>query len=374
MQSFFVLCGSSFFILRDKFIVEEVFSMNGKRSGLAWFVGVILLIVAFAKGQMRDILLLVVFGVWGAAFAGYQIARTIRKGSKHKEKEREKYSHTYETPLLNVLLLIAGLLFVWCFVDEYVKWTIALIGSWVIYFAGTTAMAHRRELVTALRRAQMKRRPSNDIGPTKPAPVIDVDNSDPVETVLMRHAAYRISQYMQSAYPDAHWEWVTPSPDREHIIAQGGEVKIRVCGVSDYNGAFVEFEPSGRMSIRLIKEIRLEDAVSQGKDTETSEPKSTDPQKEAVPEPAMKVIDVNAWYSIQGKFLKQMVGKFQSHGYKSLYIAEDGTVSVDSNDSVESKERLSFFPPKHLWPGLVQAMKDDGLFVCSAEDRLVVNL
>lgn len=37
--------------------------MNGKRSGLAWFVGVILLIVAFAKGQWRDILLLVVFGV-----------------------------------------------------------------------------------------------------------------------------------------------------------------------------------------------------------------------------------------------------------------------------------------------------------------------
>lgn len=44
--------------------------MNGKRSGLAWFVGVILLIVAFAKGQWRDILLLVVFGVWGTAFAG----------------------------------------------------------------------------------------------------------------------------------------------------------------------------------------------------------------------------------------------------------------------------------------------------------------
>ena len=64
MQPFFVLCGSSFFILR-----EDVLNMNGKRSGLAWFVGVILLIVAFAKGQWRDILLLVVFGVCGTAFA-----------------------------------------------------------------------------------------------------------------------------------------------------------------------------------------------------------------------------------------------------------------------------------------------------------------
>lgn len=352
--------------------------MNGKRSGLAWFVGVILLIVAFAKGQWRDILLLVVFGVCGTAFAGYLIACTIRKKQTKqktdKERAREKRSRNFEVPICNVLLLIAGLLFVWCFIEDYVKWSIGLLSLWAIYFAGTTAMAHRRELVTALRRAQTKQCPSGNREPIKPTPVIDVDNSDPVETVLMRHAAYRISQYLQSAYPDAHWEWVTPSPDREHIIAQGGKIKIRVCGVPDYNGAFIEFEPSGRMSTRLIKEIRLEDAVSQGKDTETSEPKSTDPQKEAVPEPAMKVIDVNAWYSIQGKFLKQMVGKFQSHGYKSLYIAEDGTVSVDSNDSVESKERLSFFPPKHLWPGLIQTMKDDGLFVCSAEDRLVVNL
>ena len=95
--------------------------MNGKRSGLAWFVGVILLIVAFAKGQWRDILLLVVFGAWGAAFAGYLIARTIRKRrSKQKtdkERAREKYSRTDEAPMLNVLLLIAGVLFRWCFVD-----------------------------------------------------------------------------------------------------------------------------------------------------------------------------------------------------------------------------------------------------------------
>lgn len=343
--------------------------MNGKRSGLAWFVGVILLIVAFAKGQMRDILLLVVFGVWGAAFAGYQIARTIRKRSKHKEKEREKYSHAYETPLLNVLLLIAGLLFVWCFVDEYVKWTIALIGSWVIYFAGTTAMAHRRELVTTLRRAQTKRRSSDDIGPTKPAPVIDVDDSDPIATVLMRHAAYRISQYLQSAYPDARWEWVTPSPVRERTIAKGGEIKIRVCGVPDYNGAFIEFEQSGRMSTRLIKEIRLEDTISKKADADKPEQNRKGEPQDVNTEP--KVVDVSAWYAIQGKFLRQIVEEFQSHGYKSLYITEDGTVGVDNGGA--PKDRLGYFPPKKLWPGLVQAMKDDGLSACPVEDRLVVN-
>lgn len=64
--------------------------MNGKRSGLAWFVGVILLIVAFAKGQWRDILLLVVFGVCGTAFAGYLIARTIRKKQTKQKTDKER--------------------------------------------------------------------------------------------------------------------------------------------------------------------------------------------------------------------------------------------------------------------------------------------
>ena len=145
--------------------------MNGKRSGLAWFVGVILLIVAFAKGQWRDILLLVVFGVCGTAFAGYLIARTIRKKQTKqktdKERAREKRSRNFEAPICNVLLLIAGLLFVWCFIEDYVKWSIGLLSLWAIYFAGTTAMAHRRELVTALRRAQTKTVPFRQQGANK---------------------------------------------------------------------------------------------------------------------------------------------------------------------------------------------------------------
>lgn len=349
--------------------------MNGKRSGLAWFVGVILLIVAFAKGQWRDILLLVVFGAWGAAFAGYLIARTIRKRrSKQKtdkERAREKYSRTYEAPMLNVLLLIAGLLFIWCFVDAYVKWTIALLGLWVIYFAGTTAMAHRRELAAVLWRAQTKRRPADDIRPAKPTPVIDVDDSDRVETVLMRHAAYRISQYLQSAYPDAHWEWATPSPERERTIAKGGEIKICIHGVPDYNGGMIAFEQSGHMEIRLIKEVRLEDAVSKEAEAEKPEQDSEDEPKDVDTE--SKVVDVSAWYAIQGKFLRQIVEEFQSHGYKSLFIKEDGTVSVDNGGTSVPKDRLGFFPPKTLWPGLVRAMQKDGLSACPAEDRLVVN-
>lgn len=44
--------------------------------------------------------------------------------------------------------------------------------------------------------------------------------SDPVEQVLLRHANYRISAYLQSVYPNATWEWREEFPER--IIAKGG--------------------------------------------------------------------------------------------------------------------------------------------------------
>ena len=187
----------------------------------------------------------------------------------------------------------------------------------------------------------------------------------------MRHAAYRISQYLQSAYPDARWEWVTPSPVRERAIAKGGEIKIRIYDLPDYNGGMIAFEQSGRMEIRLIKEVRLEDAVSNETDAEKPEQDSQDEPQDVNAEP--KVVDVSAWYAIQGKFLRQIVEEFQSHGYKSLFIKEDGTVSVDNGGTSVPKDRLGFFPPKKLWPGLVRAMQEDGLSACPAEDRLVVN-
>lgn len=38
--------------------------------------------------------------------------------------------------------------------------------------------------------------------------------SDPVEQVLLRHANYRISAYLQSVYPNATWEWREEFPER----------------------------------------------------------------------------------------------------------------------------------------------------------------
>ncbi len=67
--------------------------------------------------------------------------------------------------------------------------------------------------------------------------------SDPVEQVLLRHANYRISAYLQSVYPNATWEWREEFPER--IIAKGGTGRVKLFGVDGYNFADVTFDQNG---------------------------------------------------------------------------------------------------------------------------------
>ena len=55
--------------------------------------------------------------------------------------------------------------------------------------------------------------------------------------VLLRHVNHRISEHLQSVYPQAHWEWTLADPAR--FIAYGGTGRIRVYGIQDYEYADV---------------------------------------------------------------------------------------------------------------------------------------
>ena len=72
--------------------------------------------------------------------------------------------------------------------------------------------------------------------------------SDPVEQVLLRHANYRISAYLQSVYPNATWEWREEFPER--IIAKGGTGRVKLFGVDGYNFADVTFDQNGGIAIQ----------------------------------------------------------------------------------------------------------------------------
>ena len=79
--------------------------------------------------------------------------------------------------------------------------------------------------------------------------------SDPVEQVLLRHANYRISAYLQSVYPNATWEWREEFPER--IIAKGGTGRVKLFGVDGYNFADVTFDQNGGINCALVNIVPL---------------------------------------------------------------------------------------------------------------------
>ena len=79
--------------------------------------------------------------------------------------------------------------------------------------------------------------------------------SDPVEQVLLRHANYRISAYLQSVYPNATWEWREEFPER--IIAKAGTGRVKLFGVDGYNFADVTFDQNGGINCALVNIVPL---------------------------------------------------------------------------------------------------------------------
>ena len=95
--------------------------------------------------------------------------------------------------------------------------------------------------------------------------------SDPVEQVLLRHANYRISAYLQSVYPNATWEWREEFPER--IIAKGGTGRVKLFGVDGYNFADVTFDQNGGINCALVNIVPLKQpnasiAIRCGKENE----------------------------------------------------------------------------------------------------------
>ena len=135
--------------------------------------------------------------------------------------------------------------------------------------------------------------------------------SDPVEQVLLRHANYRISAYLQSVYPNATWEWREEFPER--IIAKGGTGRVKLFGVDGYNFADVTFDQNGGINCALVNIVPLKQpnaphpSVSDTEDTAEAPaamPKQPDP------------VDPQVWYEVQGrKVLEALITDLHSRGY-----------------------------------------------------------
>ena len=249
--------------------------------------------------------------------------------------------------VLAVMAFIRGDLQIWMLAAVFVAW-----GIWAgIFFLAPYFKAQMyRHKARALRKQNEKRSPKKEMA------VPDI--SDSIGLVLLRHVNFRISAYLQSAYPDATWQWMEEFPEK--IVTRGGKGKIQLYGVPDFNYAEVSFNRAADISCSLLKIVPM---------AEIQKPSG---EKKVIPQ--RTPVDPQVWYEKQGRaVLENMIADLNSRGHHSLTIRENGEVAVKQADSEISKPAFESVPEKTYWPRLVKVFEREGVAANITEKGLVLS-
>ena len=177
-------------------------------------------------------------------------------------------------------------------------------------------------------------------------------NSD-LETILIRQISYQITDYLQSAYPDATWEFAEEM--KLPRLLNGRPTRISTRNTGEYNFAEVSMNQYGSLHLQMLTVSALKRKGDRSASPDT--PK----------------VDPASWYSLIGKpFLVEMIGNLQAKGHQKLFIGEQGDVYILNGKEPEVKGKLEHFPPKAYWPALLQVFADDELEAAETENAVEI--
>lgn len=179
----------------------------------------------------------------------------------------------------------------------------------------------------------------------------DIEVSDPVSIVLLRHVNHRISAYLQSTYPDATWDWCDENPER--LVSKGGTGRIKLSGVPDFNYAEVTLDQNAKIDCQLLKIVPFA-AQKNGADEQPTEAK-----------PAPKTpseVDPQIWFEKQGRtVLQNIIADLASRGHNSLTIEADGSIVIQQDNQDIRRSAFANLPSKEYWPRLKKVFERNGM-------------
>ena len=177
-------------------------------------------------------------------------------------------------------------------------------------------------------------------------------NSD-LETILIRQISYQITDTLQSAFPEATWEFAEPLP-LSHLL-DGDAIRLSTRNTGNHNFAEVSMDEYGSLHLQMLTVSALKRKGDKSASPDT--PK----------------VDPASWYSLIGKpFLVEMIGNLQAKGHQKLFIGEQGDVYILNGKEPEVKGKLEHFPPKAYWPALLQVFADDELEAAETENAVEI--
>lgn len=212
-------------------------------------------------------------------------------------------------------------------------------------------------LIPVLRRMWMKQqlRYKNK----KLPPLKEYQSPVPIETegVILRHVNFRITAYLQSAYPEATWDWMEKHP--EDIILHGGTARIQLFGTDDFNYANVIFDNKANIACDVMKIVPLDNAAAHPAPSPKPQPQAIDPQ---------------IWYELQGRqILDNLIADLHSKGHASLTIKENGEICITQADKLLSVATVKDFPKQNCWRALEKVLEKEGLAASGTEIGFTVS-
>lgn len=177
-----------------------------------------------------------------------------------------------------------------------------------------------------------------------PEPVTDTEN------LLWRQISYQITGKLQSAYPDATWDFV--KRPNIHRLLNGKDIRIRTNHTGNFNFAEVHMDQYGNLTLQMMTIEALKPHKAEN--------------EENIPQ-----VDPESWYTLIGKpLLTNLVGELQARGHQKLFINERGELYILNGSTPEVKATFDHFPPKAYWPALADIFIRDELAVDETDQAL----
>ena len=217
--------------------------------------------------------------------------------------------------------------------------------QWILFLAVFGAWAGFLLLRRRLRRAVASRRhgparKNRKKGPRGPA----------AESLLLGHLNWRITEKLQSVYPEAAWQWQTADPVR---IASGGIARILLYGAGGHTHADVAVDGYGRIALDLLE---------------------VTPLRTLPGNPPPCPVNPAEWFDRHGRHaLTALINELNPRGYTRMYLRENGEVFTLRGGNEFVEETLQHMPGKALWQELCAVITRMGLSAEEESDRIAIS-
>ena len=213
--------------------------------------------------------------------------------------------------------------------------------QWILYLAAFGAWAG-----SLLLRRLWRKRPRRRIRLHRRRTKTDTQTT----RLLLGHLNWRITEQLQSAFPEATWQWQTEQPER---VAQGGMGRILLYGAGAYTHADVTVDGYYRISLEMLNVTPLR--------TLRGDPPPPSPVNPA------------DWFERVGReALTRIIIDLNSRGYTRIYLRENGEVYTLEGGTETVKETMRHMPGKALWQELCAVFTLHGLKVAEEPDRIAI--